>query len=159
MKKTYQIYASSPEGTALPDTVGDQAKEYKFDWGIIPEGEYEMTWSFVSKAHKIPVATGQLESVSVKVAFDVPFMTDRYEVNLSSGYAGSSNIAGFLNFYDGPISDGHHMRQYRAVYSDNAPVIVRGKPSGNKFIVRCLNTTVLGSMVNYSLVVTFKSLC
>jgi len=155
MKKTYQIYASSIEGTGSDD----QQQEYNFDWGIIPEGEYEMTWSFVSEAKKITVALSQIESVVIQVAFDVPFMTDRYVVNKASGYSGSSNVAGFLQYYDSPIDSGHLMRQYRAVYSDNAPVIVRGKPSGNKFIVRCLNTTVLGTMFDYTLVLTFKSLC
>tara|TARA_R110000737_G_scaffold231871_2_gene245350 strand:- start:1380 stop:1847 length:468 start_codon:yes stop_codon:yes gene_type:complete len=155
MKKTYQIYASSDNGYG--SDVAEQ--EYKFDWGIIPEGEYEMTWSLISKARKTGTAAGLIESIPTIVSFDVPFMTDRYEVAKLSGYAGSSNIAGFLNYYDGPITGGFHMRQFRVLNSDNAPVIVRGKPSGNKFIVRCLNELTLGVMLDYTLVVTFKSLC
>ena len=154
MKKTYQIYASSVAGTG--SDIAEQ--EYNFDWGIIPEGEYEMTWSLMSEVVKISSGLSQAESVPTKIEINVPFMTDRYEVN-SSGYAGSSNVAGFIHFYDNPVHNGHVMRQFRSVYSDNAPVIVRGKPSGNKFIVRCLNELTLGSMLDYTLVITFKSVC
>ena len=159
MKKTYQIYVSSDNGTG--SDLAEQ--EYIFDWGIIPEGEYEMTWSLMSKAHKITTTLAQVETVSTKVEINVPFMTDRYEVTKAGeqngGYAGSTNVAGFLTFYDNPIDSGNLMRQYRAVYSDNAPVIVRGRPSGNKFIVRCLNQLTLGTMETYNMVITFKSLC
>jgi len=144
MKKTYQIYASSIEG------------------GIIPEGEYEMSWSLMSSAIKISEALSQIESVPTKIEINVPFMTDRYEVSnvgVNAGYAVSSTVAGFIHFYDNPVHNGHLMRQFRAVYSDNAPVIVRGKPSGNKFIVRCINELTLGTMHEYTLVITFKSLC
>ena len=156
MKKTYQVYARTTQGSGA-----DYAEqEFNFDWGIIPEGEYEMTFSFISVAKKISEALGVIESVATNVAFIVPFMTDRYDVNKTSGYAGSSNIGGFINFYDGNITSGHHMRQYRAVVSDNAAVIVRGKPSGNKFIVKCTQEGgTLGVMFPYTLVITFKSLC
>ena len=156
MHKTYQIYANSIEGFG-----SDVAnKEYVFDWGIIPEGEYEMTWSLVSKAQKISTTLAQTESIPLKVEFIVPFMTDRYEINLLTGSAGSSNIAGFIQYYDSPVVSGHLMRQFRAVNSDNASVIVRGKPSGNKFNVRCTNVgTTLGTMCNYDFVITFKSIC
>ena len=158
MKKTYQIYASSIAGAG--SDIAEQ--EYKFDWGIIPEGEYEMTWQLMSKAIKITSDQSQIESVPTKIEINVPFMTDRYEVNnigVNAGSAGSSNVAGFIHFYDNPVHNGHVMRQFRSVYSDNAPVIVRGKPSGNKFIVRCLNELTLGSMLDYTLVITFKSVC
>jgi len=158
MKKTYQIYASSIAGTG--SDIAEQ--EYTFDWGIIPEGEYEMTWSLMSEVVKISSGLSQAESVPTKIEINVPFMTDRYEVSktgVNAGYAGSSNVAGFIHFYDNPVHNGHVMRQFRSVYSDNAPVIVRGKPSGNKFIVRCLNELTLGSMLDYTLVITFKSVC
>jgi len=156
MHKTYQIYASSIEGTG--SDLADQ--EFIFDWGIIPEGEYEMTWALMSKSVKITTALGQIESVPIKVEFVVPFMTDRYEVNKLTGYAGSSNIAGFIYYYDSPHTGGHHMRQFRAVNTDNAGVIVRGKPSGNKFKVRFLNVGLtLGTMLEYEFVITFKSVC
>ena len=158
MKKTYQIYASSIAGTG--SDIAEQ--EYTFDWGIIPEGEYEMTWQLMSEVVKISSVLSQAESVPTKIEINVPFMTDRYEVSktgVNAGYAGSSNVAGFIHFYDNPVHNGHVMRQFRSVYSDNAPVIVRGKPSGNKFIVRCLNELTLGSMLDYTLVITFKSVC
>jgi len=158
MKKTYQIYASSIEGAG--SDIAEQ--EFNFDWGIIPEGEYEMSWSLMSSANKISADLSQIESVPTKIEINVPFMTDRYEVTavgVNAGYAVSSTVAGFIHFYDGPLHTGHVMRQYKAVYSDNAPVIVRGKPSGNKFIVRCVNELTLGTMQEYTLAITFKSLC
>tara|TARA_R110000803_G_scaffold180419_1_gene242852 strand:- start:220 stop:723 length:504 start_codon:yes stop_codon:yes gene_type:complete len=167
MKKTYQIYVASDQAT--DPTATNNVKEYKFDWSIIPEGEYEMTFSVISKAVKLPESSSVTENNPVKVQFDVPFMTDRYEVNKATGYAGSSNVAGFISFYDSPITSNimtpeanrrHLLRQYRAVYSDNAPVIVRGKPSGNSFIVRFLRSNnQVATMYEYVLVINFKSLC
>ena len=156
MHKTYQIYGSSLQGVG--SDLADQ--EFTFDWAIIPEGEYEMNWSLMSKAVKISTAAGQIQSVPIKVEFAVPFMTDRYEINNLTGYAGSSNLAGFIYYYDSPHTSGFHMRQFRAVNSDNAAVIVRGKPNGNKFKIRFLNVgNILGTMLDYEFVITFKSIC
>tara|TARA_R110000823_G_C15833033_1_gene490428 strand:+ start:61 stop:531 length:471 start_codon:yes stop_codon:yes gene_type:complete len=156
MKKTYQIYANSTEGLGSDNAL----KEYTFDWGIIPEGEYEMTWGLMGKATKITDAAGQVENLPAKVSFEVPFMTDRYEVNSATGNAATTNVAGFLTFFDTPHHGGNHMRQFRAVVSDNAPVILRGKPNGNRFTVRCLESdNTLATMYPYSIVVNFKSIC
>tara|TARA_R110000823_G_C15833033_1_gene490429 strand:+ start:557 stop:1024 length:468 start_codon:yes stop_codon:yes gene_type:complete len=155
MKKTYQIYANSNEG------VGDiENKEYTFDWNIMPEGTYEMTWSFRGEPHNISTSFSQLQSVVTKIAIDVPFMTDRYEVSLDAGNASSTNVAGFIQFYEGQGHSGFILRQYRAEVGDNAPVILRGKPSGNTFKVRCLQTSnELGTMFPYVLVITIKHIC
>jgi len=156
MKKTYQIYANSNEG------VGDDNanKEYTFDWNIMPEGTYEMTWSFRSEAHIISFTFSQIQSVVSKIAIDVPFMADRYEVNFATGNAPTTNVAGFIQFYEAQGHAGNVQRQYRAEVGDNAPVILRGKPSGNTFKVRCLQIgNELGSMFPYVLVINLKHIC
>tara|TARA_R110002012_G_scaffold321092_1_gene547364 strand:- start:2414 stop:2881 length:468 start_codon:yes stop_codon:yes gene_type:complete len=154
--KTYQIYVVSAEGTGTdPANV-----EYKFDWSIIPDGEYEMTYMFMSKALLVADADAQNQNVSTMIEIEVPFMTDRYKVS-TNGYANSSNIAGVVY----PVEIAHHsakrLRQYRALATENAPVILRGKPQGNTFRVRTLQThgEDLGEMFDYDLVINLKHIC
>jgi len=151
--KTYQIYASSIQGYGAD--IAEQ--EYRFAWEIIPDGEYEMSWSLISKATKLTEALSQVESIVTHIDIQTPFTTDRYKVNKATGYAVSTSVAGFITYHDSPNHNGHLMRQYRASAADNAAVVLRGKPSGNSFYVRCLNTAgTLGTMFNYDLVVTLK---
>ena len=46
--KSYQILVSSDAGAG---DVND--KVYKFDWSILPEGEYEMSFTFMSEPLKM----------------------------------------------------------------------------------------------------------
>mgnify|MGYP003657447712 CR=1 FL=1 len=49
MKNEYTIFISSEDG------VGSSAKDktFTFDWNIIPEGEYEMSFTFLSNTKKV----------------------------------------------------------------------------------------------------------
>ncbi len=154
--KTYQIYVVSDEGTRT----NASDVEYKFDWSIIPEGEYEMTYMFMSKAILVTDADAQLQNVSTMIEIEVPFMTDRYKVS-TNGYANSSNIAGVIY----PVEIAHHsakrLRQYRALANENASVMLRGKPQGNTFRVKTLQShgVILGQMFDYDLVINLKHIC
>jgi len=164
--KTYQIYASSKD-TITPATTAsftrtNDSLEYLFDWSIIPEGEYEMTFSYVSEYTKLTHAKAVEDDFPIKVEIIMPFSTDKYQVN-TSGVASSSQILGFLFTYDGFQDSTHVMRQTKATYSDNAPVHIRGKPQGNRFKIHIIDhTSVLSGGARtepYDLVITLKHLC
>ena len=158
--KTYQIFANS--SNTITPTNNHDSLEYLFDWSIIPEGEYEMTFSYVSKYSKTTHAHAVEENFPIKLEIIMPFSTDKYEVN-TGGVASSSQILGFLFTYDGFQDSTHVMRQVRAAYSDNAPVRIRGKPQGNRFKVHIIDhTSVLSTgarVAAYDLVINLKHLC
>ena len=142
--KTYQIFANS--SNTITPTNNHDSLEYLFDWSIIPEGEYEMTFSYVSKYSKTTHAHAVEENFPIKLEIIMPFSTDKFEVT-----------------YDGFQSSTHVMRQVRAAYSDNAPVRIRGKPQGNRFKVHIIDhTSVLSTgarVAAYDLVINLKHLC
>jgi hypothetical protein len=154
--KNYQVYLSSLKSGVGSD-IADQS--YLFDWSIFPEGEYEMTFAFVTKGENITNAQSQVESVSTMIELQVPFMTDRYRAT-SSGTAGGTHISGFLSFYETTHHNNETLRQYRAHWSDNPPVTLRGKPQGNTIRVRTLQSSgdTLGTMYNYDLLLNFKKI-
>lgn len=154
--KSYQVYVSSLKAGSGTQ-IGDQT--YKFDWSIFPEGEYEMSFAFVSKGELITNSDAQAESVSAMVEVQVPFSTDRYRV-LTNGNANSTHICGLLEFYDTQHHSGNLLRQYRAHWNANPPVTLRGKPQGNDFRVRTLQSSgdSVGTMYNYDLLLNFKKI-
>jgi hypothetical protein len=152
--KNYQVYVSSlttGSGSATED------QTYKFDWSIFPEGEYEMTFAFISKGELISNTEAQQENMSVMIEIQVPFSTDKYKA-LDNGNANSTHLCGFLSFYDTQHHSGNLIRQYRATATDNPPVILRGKPQGYEFRVRTLQSsgTNVGEMYSYDLLMNFK---
>ena len=153
--KTYQIYASSLIG----EGASTSHKTYKFDWSIIPEGEYEMTFQFMSEISAVSHANAELTTSSMKLSIDMPFSTDKYEVN-TNGTASSTQLMGFLEITDEFKADGNVMRIWKARYMDNAPVIIKGKPQGNIFVVKTLqhNGTV-GQIAPYDLLINLKHIC
>ena len=63
--KTYQIFANS--SNTITPTNNHDSLEYLFDWSIIPEGEYEMTFSYVSKYSKTTHAHAVEENFPIKL--------------------------------------------------------------------------------------------
>ncbi len=150
--KSYQIYANSLNGTGS----SNHTQTYQFDWSIIPEGEYEMTFTFMSVLEKLTTANAQLTTSPSMLAIDVPFSTDKYQVN-SSGYAGSTHLMGMLEIADQYSTATHTMRLVKAGYSDNSPVHIRGRPQGNNFVVKILSHGQVGAATpGYDLCITLK---
>ena len=42
----YNVFLVSSEGLELD---GNRSIEYSYDWGLLPEGEYELTFSYTQK--------------------------------------------------------------------------------------------------------------
>ncbi len=153
--KTYQIYASSAKGTGTNLAV----KTYKFDWSIIPEGEYEMTFQFMSEISAVTHAHAESTTSSMKLSIDMPFSTDKYEVN-DNGTASSTQLMGFLEITDEFKTDENVMRIWKARYLDNAPVMIKGKPQGNTFVVKTLqHNGATGQIAPYDLLINLKHIC
>ena len=160
MKNEYTIFINSSDGVG-----GDsQDKTYTFDWNIIPEGEYEMSFTFLSETKKVLVAEaeGKLESMMVEAV--VPFSSNRYAAK-SSGYSNSSNIIGFVKVeqVDKWSQSGDHfsIRQW-ASKVDNPTLRLYGKPQGNEFKIRLLDHTGTPSTyspVFYNMIIKLKHIC
>tara|TARA_R110002012_G_scaffold258188_1_gene438526 strand:+ start:43 stop:519 length:477 start_codon:yes stop_codon:yes gene_type:complete len=158
MKKTYSIHVNSNEGVNV-DALG-AVKKFKFDWSIIPAGEYEMTFTFQSALLKLSHADALLETYPTQIFLRIPFIQCKYAVN-SEGTAGSSTLLGLLEPKDGHKGSGDIMRCLVAGASFNAPTYLYGKPQGSEFEVSLRTPTGTANPVadTYDLVINLKHLC
>jgi len=138
--KTYDILLKSSTGTQNTDTT---SIDYKFDWGIIPEGDYELSFTFQSAA----VATvekndAHLREYPVLVEAIVPFSSDRY-MTKTGGMAMSSQVIGLIKsefVESAPSSTGLGYALVRYVSQlDNQPIHLYGKPQGNDLRINLKN--------------------
>jgi len=153
--KSYQIYVNSLVGTGsfMADT------GYLFDWNILPEGEYEMTFCYISKYEPLDHAVAVTENTPVRIDIEVPFSTNKYLVN-TTGSASSTQTLGFLYAYDGFQSATKVMRQVSAKYTDNPPIHIYGKPQGNGFRVKLFrHGGQFAYGQPYDLVINLKHIC
>ena len=151
--KSYQIYCSSTKAFAGTDP---NKKEYTFDWGIIPEGDYEMGFALSSRLTFLTSAEAQNGHAACQVEINVPFSSDRYECN-DTGFASSTQKIGFINCEDHfEVGTTGCMRRWSAKYSDNANIHVYGKPQGNTFVVSMLSQGEIfgANMADYDLCIT-----
>jgi hypothetical protein len=153
--KTYHIYISSAAG----EIVDNETKRYKFDWSILPEGEYELTFTFQSRYTSISHG-GSLDSTYPTMVFaTMPFSSNRYKVE-TNGNANSTQLLGLLRPEDGHKESSQIMRGLSAGSTFNAPIYLYGKPQGNTFEVQL--KTHSGNATNvplYDMVINFKLLC
>ena len=49
----YNVFALSSEGRNVD---GVRSIEYSYDWGLLPEGEYELTWGLTMREHILVLA-------------------------------------------------------------------------------------------------------
>lgn len=166
MGKEYTIFIDSNQGTKN----GSAADiDYSFDWSILPQGEYEMSFTFLSHLHKTLVAEGEKLLNAMVVEAIVPFSSNRYKVaSPTNSYAQSSNVIGFIKVeqVDKWTDSGAHfsMRQWASLV-DNPPLTLYGAPSGNDFKIRLVNTSgangVTPSVIplTYNMVLKLKHIC
>jgi len=89
--KSYTILINSQQGvgTAASDKV------YKFDWSIIPKGEYEMSFSFISEPLKTLEGAAEGTNQAMALEFIAPLSRNSYRVD-ANGFANSTNVIGLL---------------------------------------------------------------
>tara|TARA_R100000541_G_scaffold21294_2_gene31240 strand:- start:1515 stop:1997 length:483 start_codon:yes stop_codon:yes gene_type:complete len=159
--KTYTIHVNSSESIA--STALGVDKTYNFDFGIMPEGEYELTFTFQGQLEKLTTADGLLETYPTKIFCRLPFIQNKYEVT-QEGVAGSSHLLGLLEPKDGLVGSSAVMRSLVAGAGHNAPTYLYGKPQGSTFNVIFANANAIQGSPNpvptfYDLVLNFKHLC
>ena len=159
--KEYTIFLSSENGVGA----ATHEKTYLFDWSILPEGEYEMTFSFISPVKKVLEAEAESSLTALSVEAVIPFSSERYAVK-SNGYANTSNIIGFIKpegvdgVWTAPATD-FATRQWSSLV-DNPSIRLYGKPQGNDFTIRLLShyeTLATYSPVAYNMIMKLKHIC
>jgi len=157
--KSYTIIISSAEGT------GDgNNKVYKFDWSILPKGEYEMSFTFMSEPLKTLEGAAEGTNQAMAVEFISPLSFNSYRVD-TNGYANSSNIVGLLEVesVEGVWTNAtdFSMRHWKSK-NDNPSINLSGVPQGNEFRVRLLKTNgalATVSPTKYDMIVKLKHIC
>jgi len=160
--KTYQIYIDS--SLAINAATGGSQRFYKFDWNILPEGEYEMSFTFISQLQKLTNAQAEALTYPIEIAIDVPFSRNNYKVQNKGdeiGFAGSTNLAGLLEIKDQHKTSTHTMRLLVADTTTNAPVSLIGRPQGMDFRVTMFAHTGIDPTndPNYNMVINLKHIC
>ncbi len=157
--KSYTIVISSAEGTGDANN-----KVYKFDWSILPKGDYEMSFTFMSEPLKTLAAAAEGTNQAMAVEFVSPLSFNSYRVD-TNGHANSSNIVGLLEvesvegIWD--VAADFSMRHWKSK-NDNPTINLSGVPQGNEFRVRLLKTNgalATLSPTKYDMIVKLKHMC
>ena len=107
-------------------------KKYAIDWSFLPEGEYDLTFSFVSSP-----ATAVASDVK---GIAIEGLGTQAQVYLAGSGTDtkSSTLIGLLNRVN--FNDGTARQRFQQP-SFNPPVVLRQRPSNNIFSVKMINTT------------------
>lgn len=125
--------------------------QYTFDWSLIPEGAYEMRFSFSSSecaVHDTIIISSPDLGASRNNFYTTPLGTNQKY----------SNILGMAK---SRITSNVPTQAFIADYSDNAPVYFNSIPKNNFFTVN-IASVVNGALVNiavpYVLILSFKKI-
>ena len=160
--KTYQIYVDSASGVIRS---GEPAiHDYKFDWSILPEGEYEMSFSFMSQLQKLTNAEAEVATYPIMLEIDIPFSGNNYRVRGNAGsigFGGGTHASGLLEIKDQHKTSSDTMRLLVSDTKLNTPISLYGKPQGMDFTITLLKHGG-GLAVNpplYNMVIFLKHIC
>jgi|TARA_R110002074_G_scaffold396473_1_gene585976 hypothetical protein len=156
----YNIFVISSEGVNLD---GVSSIEYSYDWGMMPEGEYELTWA-LSSQNKVSTLAQAIVHDCVALQFvGLNAYTSQTANSVISGTNTSSQIIGLIEIGSQyHYTDTDKFGVINLVESrNNPPIRVRSVPQG-KFIINLLKsdgTLALASSVDeYVLSLGFRRL-
>ena len=156
--KTYSVFISSTSAIKI-DT---NKRTFSFDWSILPQGEYELTFTFMSSLQKLTNAEAESTKYPTKVVSRMPFSSDRY-ITSTGGTAGSTQVLGLLEINDLHKTSTNTMRQLKAGHLLNAPIKLYGRPQGNTFTIELYShgdgNPTTEHTPTYELVLNFKHIC
>jgi len=159
--KTYQIYIDSGLGSVQPGEAAQ--RNYKFDWNVLPEGEYEMTFSFVSQLQKLTNAQAEVGTYPVTLEIDIPFSGNNYRIRdgASLGFGGGTNTKGLLEIKDQHKTSTHTMRLLTSDITLNKPISLFGRPQGMDFSISLLahGGNFATNPPFYNMVIFLKHIC
>lgn len=117
-------------------------RKYAIDWSFMPEGEYDLTYSFQSSP--IPAQTTDVKGISLDG------LGTQLQVYLAgqTTSAKSCNLIGLLNRVN--FNDGNYDRQSFNEPNYNPPVVLKQRPSNNFFNARLINNTSGTASVGFS---------
>ena len=152
----------------IPSNVGSGVAvnelSYKFDWSIIPQGEYDLTFSFISEPLKTLEGAAELANQATQIEMISPFSSNIYKVK-DNGNANSSNVIGLLEVesVDGIWTSGTDfaMRHWKSK-NDNPPIRLYGKPQGMDFKIRLVKTNGVLAIYHpnkYDMIIKLKHIC
>tara|TARA_R110001592_G_scaffold194506_2_gene442055 strand:+ start:241 stop:693 length:453 start_codon:yes stop_codon:yes gene_type:complete len=128
--------------------------DYAIDWTFLPEGEYDLTFTFVSAP--LPVATSNVKGIAL----------NGLGTQLKTYLAGnttdtkSSTIIGLINRN---VFDDGSAKQIFKQTDFNQPCILRSRPSNNIFNVKIMSSsTTIGNTGmggSYILILHFNKRC
>ena len=122
MGRIYNVLFNSAKGTGTVES-----KTYYFDWGMMPQGEYKGSFSFISDSGVTTVACCNIfMDLGQELSYSAMSPTGE---QLSSGYyyIGSAAVTGI----------GANSNLYSTA-QDNPPFSVLGRPSQNQVTIRIL---------------------
>ena len=113
---------------------------YNFDWSILPEGEYELSFVFISEPKQMTGTAITDATQAVMVGINVPLSGERYKTSLT-GSSATSNIIGLIQMVgvDGFVdtTTDYAIRQWKSL-PDNPSIKLKGSPQGNTIRVELL---------------------
>tara|TARA_R110000850_G_scaffold85013_1_gene182793 strand:- start:466 stop:957 length:492 start_codon:yes stop_codon:yes gene_type:complete len=156
----YNVFVISSEGVNLD---GVSSIEYSYDWGMMPEGEYELTWA-LSSQNKVSTLAQAIVHDCVALQFvGLNAYTSQTANSVISGTNTSSQIIGLIEIGSQyHYTDTDKFGVINLVESrNNPPIRIRSVPQG-KFIINLLKsdgTLALASSVDeYVLSLGFRRL-
>ena len=116
---------------AFENVNGVYNRKYAIDWSFLPEGEYDLTYSFVSAP--------SLAGASDVKGIALEGLGTQLQVYLAGSQTDtkSCNLIGLLNRVN--FNDGTAKQRFQQP-SFNPPVVLKQRPSNNIFSVRMVNT-------------------
>ena len=140
---------------------------YNFDWSILPEGEYELSFVFISEPKKMTTTAITDATQAVMVGINVPLSGDRYKTSLT-GSSATSNIMGLIKMVgvDGFVDTNsdptdYAIRQWKSL-PDNPSIKLKGSPQGNTIRVELLQndeTLAAHHPTKYQLMLKLRHVC
>tara|TARA_R110002020_G_scaffold100898_2_gene238233 strand:+ start:9569 stop:10051 length:483 start_codon:yes stop_codon:yes gene_type:complete len=159
--KEYTILIGSDTKTA-----GTNSNDltYNFNWSIIPEGEYELSFNFLSEPKQMTGTAITDATQAVMVSVNVPLSGERYKTT-TTGNASSSSVIGLIQMVgvDGFVDTAtdYAIRQWKSL-PDNPPIKLKGSPQGNTIKVELLqNDESLAAHypTKYQMVLKLRHIC
>ena len=156
----YNVFVISSEGVNLD---GVSSIEYSYDWGMMPEGEYELTWALSSKNKISTLAQATIHDCVALQFVGLNAYSSQTANQVISGTNTSSQIIGLIEIgsqYHYTDTDKFGVTNL-VECRNNPPIRVRSVPQG-KFIINLLKadgTLALSSSVDeYVLSLGFRRL-
>ena len=159
----YNVFLLSSEGKNLD---GIRSIEYSYDWNLLPEGEYELSFSFTTKEQIMTLAQLGTIDVAMVQLIGLNSYATQSGSQVWAGTNSSSQIIGLLQnnaayHYTDNSSDKVAEVQIKQ-NTNNPPIRIRSVPQG-KIIINLLKTdgslAVESTVDEYVINLGLKRLC